>query len=162
MACGRREPAAPGAHLARTFLLRVQLGGRALPRHGRAGWFDSIHANEVMPPFHGWNAVLRTLTAKVQVLPAVPPTTHGLRSGTSLVSKTGRAGFDPSAACECLGSSIGRASTDFSFFVRLRAGGRSLPIANWRMQVRILSGAPLHALHAPLAQQLSAGPTRRR
>ena len=26
--------------------------------------------------------------------------TYGLRSGTSLVSKTGRAGFDPSATCE--------------------------------------------------------------
>ena len=55
-----------------------------------------------MPPFHGWGAALRTLTARVQVLPAVPHRTYGLRSGTSLVSKTGRAGFDPSAACQRL------------------------------------------------------------
>ena len=89
------------------FLSRVQLGGRALPRRGRGGWFDSIHAHvncdNAMPPFHGWDAALRTLTARVQVLPAVPHQLcrqHGLRSGTSLVSKTGRAGFDPSAACQ--------------------------------------------------------------
>jgi hypothetical protein len=47
--------------------------------------------------------VLRTLTARVQVLPAV---LHGLRSGTSLVSKTGRAGFDPSATCHTKHASV--------------------------------------------------------
>ena len=50
------------------------------------------------PPFHGWDAALRTLTARVRVLPAVP---HESRSGTNLASKTGYAGFDTLATCRC-------------------------------------------------------------
>jgi hypothetical protein len=80
-------------------LSRVRLGGRALPRRGRGGWFDSIHAHEQMPPFHGSGRSATNADGEGSSPSGGTSDEDGLRSGTSLVSKTGRAGFDPSAAC---------------------------------------------------------------
>src|SRR5687767_257415 len=93
---GGRELATPGAHLAR--FSRVQLGGRALPRRGTSSPFDSNHA-------HASAAVPRMGRSATNAVgegssPSGGTTSDGLRSGTSLVSKTGRAGFDPPAACD--------------------------------------------------------------
>lgn len=69
---GRREPATPGAHLARNLLCACGSAVERFPdEEEEDGSIPSTRTDE-MPPFHGWDAALRTLTARVRVLPAVP------------------------------------------------------------------------------------------
>ena len=63
----------------------------------RKSWMVRLHPRARTPPFHGWDAAVRTLTARVRVPPAVRVMGRG--PGTSLVSKTERVGFDSPATC---------------------------------------------------------------
>src|SRR6185503_5404147 len=71
---GRRKPATPGAHLARSFSARAARRSSASPTRKRR--MVRFHPRAREPPFRGWDAALRTLTARVQVLPAVPHDTR--------------------------------------------------------------------------------------
>lgn len=141
---GRREPATPGAHLARNFLSRVQLGGRALPRRGREGWFDSIHAHcsNAAVPRMGRSAT----NADGEGSSPSGGTTQDVRVAVwdqpGLQNRAGGVRSLGSLPATCLGSSTVERQAGFSFLARFRAGERSLPTLTGKVRVQVPSEAP--------------------
>jgi hypothetical protein len=109
-----------------------------------------------MPPFHGWDAALRTLTARVRVLPAVP--TDGSRSGDQpgLQNRACEVRLLGDLRQPCLGSSTVE-HLDFSTLARDRAGERSLPLMTGWLRVRLLPEAP-SVLRRPLCSGAECRP----
>jgi hypothetical protein len=143
MSTAGREPCSP-IRTTRSSVFRysrVQLGGRALPRRGRGGWFDSIHA-------HGFTAAVPRMgrsatnadgegsspsggTTRVAVWdqPGLQNRAGGVRSLGNLPHET------------CVGSSTDRA-TGSSPLARIRAEEESLPLP--MEGCRFESGPTLH------------------